>query len=190
MLASIIHRIKKVIFWLVHARRFKDYSFSSTMLNALKIQGHEYISIGNGTYIHKFVWLGAYSIEKVKPELIISDGVCIGNFNHITCAKKVTLQKNVLTADKVFITDHLHRYEDPTIPIIKQGISIKSEVVIGEGAWIGENVSIIGASVGKNSIIGANSVVTKDIPAYSIAVGAPAKVIKQFNFKTSKWEAV
>jgi acetyltransferase-like isoleucine patch superfamily enzyme len=187
---SIIHRVKKCVFWFFHARHFKVYSFSSTILNSLKIQGHKYISIDKKVYVHKFVWLGAYKISEVVPELVISEGVCLGNFNHITCGKKVFIGKNVLTADKVFITDHLHEYGNPNIPIIQQGIRIKQEVIIGDGAWIGENVSIIGANVGKNSIIGANSVVSSDIPDYSIAVGSPARVIKRYDFKNKKWERI
>ena len=190
MIYRIVHNIKKLIFWCVHARYFKQYSFSSTILNILKIQGHEHISIGRQTYIHKFVWLGAYKIEDTSPELVISDGVCIGNFNHITCVKKVVIGKNVLTADRVYISDNLHKFSNPNIPILQQGIFVKNEVKIGEGSWIGENVCIIGASVGKNSIIGANSVVTNDIPDYSIAVGAPARVIKKYNFSTKAWEKI
>jgi acetyltransferase-like isoleucine patch superfamily enzyme len=61
------------------------------------------------------------------------------------------------------------------------------EVEIGEGAWIGENVCIIGASVGKGCVIGANSVVTKNIPDYCVAVGAPAKIIKRYSFELNEW---
>lgn len=61
---------------------------------------------------------------------------------------------------------------------------------IGEGTWLGENVCVIGAKIGKHCVIGANSVVTKDIPDYSIAVGAPARIIKQYNFKENVWKVV
>jgi acetyltransferase-like isoleucine patch superfamily enzyme len=62
--------------------------------------------------------------------------------------------------------------------------------VIGEGSWLGENVCVIGASIGKHCVIGANSVVTKDIPDYSVAVGIPAKVIKKYNFNKCEWEKI
>ena len=62
-----------------------------------------------------------------------------------------------------------------------------NEVLIGEGSWIGENVCIIGAFVGKNSIVGANSVVTNNIPDYCVAVGAPARVIKRYDHKDNQW---
>ena len=84
----------------------------------------------------------------------------------------------------------MHGYEDIETPIKKQPIVQKKEVYIGDGSWLGENVCVIGASIGKHCVIGANSVVTKDIPDYSIAVGSPAKVIKQFDFKENKWVRV
>ena len=68
---------------------------------------------------------------------------------------------------------------DINTPIKEQDISIVSPVVIGEGSWLGENVCVCGASIGKHCVIGANSVVTNDIPDYCVAVGAPARVIKK-----------
>jgi acetyltransferase-like isoleucine patch superfamily enzyme len=190
MISKVLHRIKKWFFWLNHARHFKTYSFSSTILDSLKIDGHRYISIGRNVYVHKSVWLSAFKVSSIPPDLFIADGVCLGNFNHITCVGKVVIKKKVLTADRVYISDNLHNYNDPSRPIIEQGSSFKNEVVIGEGAWIGENVCIIGASVGKNSVIGANSVVTKNIPDYCVAVGSPAKVIKKYNFEKEQWVSI
>ena len=60
-------------------------------------------------------------------------------------------------------------------------------VIIGDGTWLGENVCVIGAKIGKNCVIGANSVVTKDIPDYCVAVGVPAKIIKRYCFENNKW---
>ena len=84
----------------------------------------------------------------------------------------------------------MHQYDNPNVPIILQPIKQISPVRIGEGSWLGENVCVIGANIGKHCVIGANSVVTHDIPDYSIAVGVPAKVIKKYNFETKVWEKV
>jgi acetyltransferase-like isoleucine patch superfamily enzyme len=78
----------------------------------------------------------------------------------------------------VFISDNDHSYSDLDLPIIQQPIKFKKNVSIGSGSWIGENVCIIGASIGRNCVIGANSVVTKDVPDFSVVAGNPAKVIK------------
>lgn len=182
------HRFQKLRFYLLYGQFLKRYNLSSMVLSVLKIQGAKYISIENQVYIHHLVWLGAYQIDEHEPVLSIGEGSCIGNFNHITCVRKVIIGKKVLTSDKVYISDNLHSYENPEIAIMDQPVTFKKEVIIGDGAWIGEHVCIIGASVGKNSIIGSNSVVTRDIPDYCIAVGNPARVIKTYNFETKAWE--
>ena len=71
-----------------------------------------------------------------------------------------------------------------------QPIKHIGDVEIGDGSWLGENVCILGASIGRNCIIGSNSVVTKDIPDYCIAIGSPAKIIKRYNLKTKEWQKV
>ena len=92
-----------------------------------------------------------------------------------------------MIADKVYISDNLHEYTNVCIPIIEQPIIQKKNVSIGSGSWIGENVCIIGATIGKHCVIGANSVVTHDIPDFSVAVGSPAKIIKRYDFSQNKW---
>ena len=93
----------------------------------------------------------------------------------------------MLTANNVYISDNIHGYEDITRPVIRQPVKYKRSVEIGSGAWIGENACIIGANVGKNSVIGANAIVTSDIPDYAIAVGIPAKVIKKYDLILKRW---
>ena len=98
------------------------------------------------------------------------------------------IEDKVLTADRVFISDHGHQYEDPSRPIMDQGVVTRGPVVIGQGSWLGENVAVISSRIGRHCVIGANSVVLNDIPDYSIAVGAPARVIRTFNPRSNAWE--
>ena len=128
--------------------------------------------------------------DNKHPQLIISDKCVLGHFNHIYATSEIIFEDSVLTADKVYISDNLHSYADLSKPIIEQPIKQLKRIRIGEGSWIGENVCIIGASIGKHCTIGANSVVTHDIPDYCVAVGAPARVIKRYNFETQQWEKV
>lgn len=91
----------------------------------------------------------------------------------------------------MFITDHNHGM-NPTIDggYSPQELMIR-DVVIGNGCWIGQRCSVLsGVTIGEHSIIGANSVVTKSIPPYSIAVGSPAKIIKIWNFEKFEWEKI
>jgi len=85
------------------------------------------------------------------------------------------------------LSDNLHGYEDISIPPRDQPIIQKRDVTIGDDTWLGERVAVIGAHIGKHCVIGANSVVTHDIPNYCVAVGAPAKIIKRYDFDTNRW---
>ena len=153
------------------------------MRSLLQLEGCKNIFIGNVSIGYK-VWLAAMPLtEASECRLIIKDGCCIGNFNHIYATGELVIEKDVLTADKVYISDNLHGYEDFSLPIHRQPIQQKGHVTIGESSWLGENVCVVGASVGKHCVIGANSVVVKDIPDYSVMVGIPAKVVKQYNFE-------
>lgn len=167
---------------------FNDIGWRTRIYKPIAIEGYKNISIGSKVSIGKLGWLACLPLtNNPNCKLIINDGVYIGNLCHIYATSKIVIEKNVLMADKVYISDNIHSYEDILTPVINQPIKQIDEILIGEGAWIGENVSIIGASVGKGSVIGANSVVTKNIPDYCVAVGVPAKVIKKYSFEENTW---
>ncbi len=89
------------------------------------------------------------------------------------------------------IGDHSHQYEEVDLPIQFQGVTERGPVRIERDSWIGANVFILpSVTIGRHAVIGANSVVNQDIPAYSVAVGAPARVIKQYDFEAKQWVKV
>ena len=91
-------------------------------------------------------------------------------------------------AQNITISGLNHNYQDPNKTIISQGITT-SPIIIEDDVWIGANSVILACTrIGKHSLIGAGSVVTKNIPDYSVAVGNPAKIIKQYNFQKRVWE--
>lgn len=179
--------IMRNLFKVLFANKFKYFGNGISLVSPDDIQGEEYIEIHDNVSINTMIWLLALKQDDCIPKLIIKEGVNIGRFAHIVSLRNVILEKNVLIADKVYISDNIHEYKDILIPIKNQVIKFKSDVVIGENSWIGENVSIIGVKIGKHCIIGANSVVTKDIPDYCVAVGSPALIIKKYNIQESKW---
>ena len=130
--------------------------------------------------------------------LQIGDDVQINDYVHIAAASSVIIGNNVLMASKIFITDISHgQYDEKggedSFPSVSPHLRplFTKPVNIGDNVWIGEFVSVLpGVSIGRGSIIGANSVVTKDIPENSIAVGTPAKVIKKFDITSEKWVKV
>lgn len=172
----------------IYPIQFKHFGKKSKLVAPMRIDGKSNMIVGDNVYIGYHVWLGAMALTGENPLLEIQNGCRIGNFNHIFATQQIIIEKDVLTADKVCILDNLHEFEDITTPIWKQPIKQISPIVIGEGSWLGENVCVLGATIGKHCIIGANSVVTHNIPDYSVAVGSPARVVKQYNFETKKWE--
>lgn len=163
--------------------------FRSRIYRPVTIQGYHNIEVGNRTIINKYGWLMALPLTgSNKVELIIGDRCRISYFCHIIATRKIIIGNNVNIANSVYLSDNIHGYEDPNIPPRDQPIIQKKDVVIGDDTWLGERVVVLGASLGKHCVIGAHSVVTHDIPDYSVAVGIPAKVIKRYNFSTQKWE--
>ncbi|MEH6680482.1 MAG: acyltransferase [Sediminicola sp.] len=120
--------------------------------------------------------------------------VIIGNRSRVglsnTIIGPVYIGNDVRLAQNVVLSGLNHNYAAIDSPIHEQGVSTKP-IVIEDESWIGANVVIVpGVTVGKHSVIAAGSVVTKDIPQYSVAVGNPARVVKQYNFETEIWQKV
>lgn len=123
-----------------------------------------------------------YENQLFSPSIKIGSNVSFNTDIHIGCIDKVEIGDNCLFASHVFITDHDHG--ETTLQALelapaKRKLVSKGPVFINDNVWVGEHVSILsGVTVGKNSIIATNSVVTRDIPANSVAGGAPAKILK------------
>lgn len=138
----------------------------------------------------------AYSQSNEKQKLLIfGDNVEINDYVHITAMQGVSIGNNVLIASKVYISDSTHgsysgdEYDSSPHSIPKERPLVTKKVTIGDNVWLGEFVSVLpGVNIGSGTIVGANSVVTKSLPANVIAVGSPAIPIKRFNGETQRWE--
>jgi len=153
------------------------------------------ILFGNNFTSGKNLRIECLTDSDVK-KLFIGNDVKINDYVHIACAEKIIIGNNVLIGSNVLITDHLHglyqgdNQDSPYSSPDTRQLSSKP-VLIGENCWIGDMVSIMpNVNIGSGVIIGANSVVTKDIPKNTIAVGNPCKVIKQYNDINKKWEKI
>jgi acetyltransferase-like isoleucine patch superfamily enzyme len=190
-LIQIYSLLKSTLEYRRNKNKFRIFEFGSAIIDPLRIDGSECISIHKYVTIQRQTWLYAKGLaDNEKPELVFNEGCAIGYFNHIAAVKSVVFGKNVLTANNVYISDNIHDYKDILRPIKSQPIKFKKAVSIGEGTWIGEHVCVIGAQIGKNCVIGANAVVTKDIPDYCVAVGVPARVVKRYNKNVHEWQSV
>ncbi|MDQ6529602.1 DapH/DapD/GlmU-related protein [Flavobacterium sp. LHD-85] len=158
------------------------------------VRGKKYISVGKGFTTGVGCRLEAYPID-ANNVLLIGENVQINDYVHITAMEKVSIGNNVLLASKIYISDCSHgsysgdsNDSNPKINPSDRPL-FSSPVIIKDNVWIGESVSILpGVTIGEGTIIGANSVVTKSLPDFVIAVGIPAKTIKKFNFQSQRWE--
>lgn len=162
-----------------------------------RILGPESIEIGQGFQAGPGLWLHAipsYSGQAFQPRLVIGQRVCCSDQVHIACASSVSLGDDVLIGSKVHITDHNHgsysgtgNHSSPEQAPAVRPLSV-APVVIGSRVFLSDGVIVLpGVQIGDGAVVGANAVVTHDLPPNSLCVGAPARPIKKFEPATQKW---
>lgn len=158
------------------------------------IRNKKNIVIGNGFTTGFGCRVEAYPQKKSSEQILIfGNHVEINDYVHIAAGEKIIIGDHVLIASKVFISDLNHgnyKGENPDSPLTTPNSRKLSTnpIVIKDNVWIGEGVCIMpGVTIGYGCVIGALSVVTKNIPDYSIAVGSPAKVVKEYDFNKREW---
>lgn len=161
---------------------FHHFGEKSVVSMPFRSGNEERISIGNGVFVGPSSWIQVVSDDcpGTDPIIILEDDVSISGDCTITAVCRVTIRRGALIARFVHISDHSHAMGDPLVPIKCQGLSKIAAVTIGEGAWLGHGVVICpGVSIGRNAVIGANSVVRDDVPDGCVAVGAPAIIVRR-----------
>lgn len=149
-----------------------------------RILGKEYITIGDNFYAYGNLRVEVFKVKEITdhPQLLIGKNVAVGAYCHIGVIKRVEIGNGVLMGSNVLITDHMHGdtcIESMRIPPNERPLLSKGNVIIGNDVFIGDGVKIMAnVKVGDGAIIGANSVVTHDVEAYSVVAGMPAKKIK------------
>lgn len=156
---------------------------SSVILNARNISIGSRTTFGNRTTLACFDKMDtSLGTLYYNPSMEIGDGVSIGEDAHITCINKIFIGNNVLTGKKILITDNAHgpsTKESLKTPPGQRPLYSKGPVIIEANVWIGEKASIMpGVHIGKGAIVGANAVVTSDVPAGCVVAGVPAKIVK------------
>lgn len=182
----VINLIKTKIFY----RNVRLIRFPIDIRNKKYIDFGENLTTGIGCRIETFP-----QIVTANKLLKFGKNVQLNDYVHITAAHSVEIGNNVLMASKIYISDCTHGSyignEDDSDPMslpIDRRLSVKA-VKIEDNVWLGEFVSILpGVTVGQGTIVGANSVVSKSLPPFVIAVGSPAKPIKFYNFESKRWE--
>lgn len=173
-------------------RKFEYFGEKSMIHYPSMISNFKDISIGNNTTILANSRIQIFNyLTGDKAKVIIGNNCYFGFHLSILAGGSIIIGNDVLIASNVLITSENHGTNpESSIPYMNQNLECKN-VIIGDGCWIGEKVSILpGVTIGEKSIVGANSVVTKSIPPFSIAAGIPARVIKKYNFENHRWEKI
>lgn len=163
-----------------HKRKFGAIGKGSYIWKPLFLSGTRYYYLGNNVEIWPGVRIEAideWEGERFTPKLEIGNNVIIGQDCHITLAERIIIEDNVLCTSRVTITDISHVTEDKRKAVVNQAITT-NPTRICEGAFIGVNAVIFpGVTIGKHAVVGANSIVSKDVPDYGMVAAAPAKEI-------------
>lgn len=189
---KLINIFYRIIVW---HNFYADIDYTTT------VEGIKNIEIKGRIKTGKYFWISTYEQygdQCFSSRIIFKGNFYASDFCHISATHYIEIGDNVLLGSKVYITDNGHgiysgdaTHSLPTEQPIMRCLDSDKEVVIGDNVWIGDNVTVLpNVHIGKGCVIGANSVVTKDIPDNCIAVGIPAKVIKKFDYAKKKWVRV
>lgn len=185
---SVIARIRSKVGWLLKRKRLGAYGENCHVGYNLILKNPQVISIGNnfsaGRDLILEVW-SEYNSETFNANagIVIGNDVSIMDNCQFSAAAGIRIGDGTLLGSNVFITDNFHGESDLNaleISPAKRNLYIKGKVEIGNNVWIGRNVCVMpNVTIGDGVVVGANSVVTKSIPAYCVAAGVPAKIIKE-----------
>ena len=143
--------------------------------NALEMLREGRLELGEHVLLEPGVWLTAMAPGRI----VIGSGTFLNLGVQVAAVELVEIGAHCMFANGCFVTDANHRYDDPHTPVPWQGFTSKGPTRIGDNVWCGANVVITsGVTVGERCVIGANSVVTRDLPARSVAAGSPARVLQ------------
>jgi acetyltransferase-like isoleucine patch superfamily enzyme len=185
-----ISEVRRVFRNIKHRLTFREYGKHVTIASNVIIKRPHLVCIGNHVTIQRDTRIYIHPENKDSNRCLLRVGnhVHIGMNSVIAARNRIVIEDYVLFAPRVTILDNTHIYEDVDTPIMFQDLTRDGAVHLETECWLGTNAIIMpNVTIGKHAIIGANAVVTQNIPPFSVAVGAPAKVIKKYDFKNKKW---
>jgi acetyltransferase-like isoleucine patch superfamily enzyme len=168
---------RALIHWeFMRREAFVRWPVHGNVLEALR-EGR--LQLGPGVLLEPNVWITAPGAARVQ----VGAGSFLNLGVMVAAQELVEIGEHCMLANGCFVSDANHRFDDPTKPVTWQGFESKGPTRIGDNCWLGANVVVTsGVSIGERCVIGANSVVTDEIPPFSIAAGAPAKVLRSVRY--------
>ena len=169
----------------IHREFMRRQAFARWPLhgNVLEAFREGRLEIGEHTLLEPHVWLTAPDDARIR----IGAGTFLNIAVMVASVELVEIGDHCMFANGCFITDGSHRFDDPARPVPWQGFDSKGPTRVADNVWCGVNVVITsGVTIGERCVIGANSVVTSDIPPFSIAAGVPAKVLRAVEYPSSR----
>jgi len=185
-LHRVVHLAERVLdysFMLCVRGSFAAWGTGSRIGRGARLVGPQLVQVGSRVALGQFLWLNAKDDRgDGAPTLRIGNDCYLGRFTQINAWRSVTICNDVLIGDRVIISDADHRYSAPDLPIKRQGDAFVGPVLLHEGCWIGAGAVILpGVTIGRNSVVAANAVVTHDVPERTVVAGVPARIIKQLD---------
>jgi acetyltransferase-like isoleucine patch superfamily enzyme len=162
------------------AGSFASFGTRTVIRPPLRLYGEREIAIGAGVFLGSGCWLQALRpADDGSPLIEIGDGTSIVGHAVLSAVRRVNIGRDVLMARNVYIADHAHGIDDPSLPILAQGLTDPEPVEVGDGCWLAQNVVLLpGTTLGPGSVVGANSVVRGTFGPRSLVVGAPGRLAR------------
>jgi lipopolysaccharide O-acetyltransferase len=172
-------RVRAKGFSLLAGPAFASFGRRSVLELPVRLQGERRIAIGDGVFIGAGSWLQVLEPAGEGVALELGDGTSVAGGCVLSAAASIRVGRKVLLARNVYVADHSHAYGDTELAVLDQGVDRIGPVEIGDGAWLGQNVVVgPGVRIGRGAVVGANAVVLEDVPDFTVAVGAPARVVR------------
>lgn len=174
-----MQRLRDLTFSVLAGPSFAHFGRGSRILLPTRLSGARHISIGDRVLIGAGSWLTVPQQHAAGPNIVIGDRVRM-NTTSVSAVERVEIEAGVGIARGCYISDHSHGFADPSMPIRDQPLGRVAPVLIRRGAWLGQNCVVLpGVTIGRGSVVGANSVVRSDVPDRTVVAGAPARVIRE-----------